>query len=46
MQKLENKLEYYEQKVYENLHNALLKDEGVPDLDQHRQNLLKQIKTK
>lgn len=44
--KARKKLEYYEQKIYKNLHQEILKDEGVPDLDGHRDNLLKQIKTK
>ena len=40
------KLEVYEQKIYQNLHQEILKDEGKPDLDGHRDNLLQQIKTK
>jgi hypothetical protein len=44
--KSENKLELYEHKVYMKLHETLLKDEGTPDLEGHRDNLLTQINDK
>lgn len=40
------KLELYEHKVYMKLHETLLKDEGTPDLEGHRDNLLTQINEK
>jgi len=40
------KLEVYEHKVYMKLHEVLLKDEGNPDLEGHRNDLLTQINKK
>ncbi|CAI2385951.1 unnamed protein product [Moneuplotes crassus] len=40
------RLEVYEHKVYLQLHETLLKDEGSPDLDGHRDNILNQISNK
>lgn len=40
------KLELYEEKIFQNLHETLVKDKGVPDLESHRDVLLKQINNK
>ena len=40
------KLELYEEKIYQNLHETILWDEGNPNIDKHRDELLKQINNK
>ena len=40
------KLEIYEHKVYMKLHETVLEDEGNPDIEGHRNNLLVQINDK
>lgn len=40
------RLELYEHKVYQKLHETLLTDEGNPDLESHRNGLLNQINEK
>jgi hypothetical protein len=40
------RLEIYEHKVYMKLHNTLLKDNGTPNLEGHKENLLNQISKK